>query len=149
MNKKYTKKQIQEAIKYWTKRLNEDDSSSAFHYSKGTYLYITQLNDSFTTPVRKIGSSHGSLQYGEDPETFAKKIKRYNTTVVNDWMPAYLIELSDEDARKVFTCEKELFNMLNQSRIGNKELFTANDAEVQQALESFVQMHPTAKVYSF
>lgn len=44
MNKKYTKKQIQEAIAYWQNKLNtmnESYESRAYNYVTDPYLYIT------------------------------------------------------------------------------------------------------------
>ena len=145
MKKRYTKKQITEAIAYWKKRLNEDASSYHYAYTIDPYLYITELNHCFAEPIRKVGTSHGSQVEREDPETLEKKLKRYNTCVYEDWKAFCQIILDDNDAKKLFACEKELFNLL-KSKYGKKELFKDNDDDVRKAIDEFKIHHPTAEV---
>ncbi len=147
MKKKYTKKQITEAIAYWKKQLNE--GTYHYAYTVEPYLYVTQLNSCFAKPVRKIGSSHGSKVERENPETLEKKLRRYSACVAEDWKAAYQIILDDEDANILFTCEKELFDLLASSRKGNKELFDADDNKVKAAVDEFMLRHPTAELVTY
>ena len=152
MKKTYTKKQITEAIAYWEKQLkmmNEDANGYHYAYTVDPYLYVTTLNSCFATPVRKVGASHGSPAERENPETLNKKLKRYNTCVAEDWEPAYQIILDDADGSKIFTCEKELFELLASSRQGNKELFTADDSAINDAISEFKTRHPTAEIVKY
>lgn len=158
MKKQYTKKQITEAIAYWKKQLKKlDESSSGYHYAYTVepYLYVTQLNSCFAEPVRKVGASHGSKVERENPETLEKKLRRYSTSVTEDWQAAYQIILDDEGARNIFACEEELFDMLAASRRGTtqkgkqKELFDADDNEVKAAIDKFMRNHPTAELVTY
>ena len=152
MKKQYTKKQITEAIAYWKKQLkmmNEDANGYHYAYTVDPSLYVITLNSCFATPVRKVGASHGSPTERENPETLNKKLKRYNTCVIEDWKPAYQIILDDADGSKIFTCEKELFELLASSRQGNKELFTADDSSIDDAISEFKTRHPTAEIVKY
>lgn len=144
--KTYTKKQICEAIAYWKKQLNEDTSLYHYAYTVEPYLYITNLNSCFTTPVRKVGASHGAPEARENPENLEKKLKRYNTYVFEKWTPACQIILDDNDAKKLFTCEKELFSLLGAPFKDSNELFAISDDDMKKAVNEFKARHPTAEI---
>jgi hypothetical protein len=67
----------------------DDNPRDYYDNNKDAYLYITKPNASFTTPLRKVGASHGSRVNPEQSETLRKKLSRYNTCVIYNWTPAY------------------------------------------------------------
>ena len=167
MKKKYTKKQIMESIKYWQKQLklmNESSDASEtwikasnrdFNYApEDPWLYVTQTNDCFVQPTRKIGCSRTD---GPSGESFRRKLIRYSTSTNAGWKPAYqLVFPKEKYSSSIFNIEKEFDDFVIQhggnitgTHGGGRELFAIDDARLSNAIVEFQEKYPEMEVYVY
>lgn len=149
MKKRYTKRQICEAIAYWEKILESTDSDSsiiaekyeiadAYFEKPGTYLYIAS-NPSFVNGIVKIGYSDG--------ETLKKHLTRYSTAVPSQYMPIAQIFFDDNDIN-IKALEKQLMqNFTQYDGNGGIEFFKSSIANAKAKAKEFAakynaQYHP-------
>ena len=145
MKKKYTKKQITEAIAYWKKQLKlMNEASDAkngminerysitdpYFRQSGQYLYIAS-NPSFNGDIVKIGYSDG--------EDLCTHLTRYNTSVPDQFMPIAQIWFNNANIESLEKEFMELFKPHNGS--GGKEFFDATIQDAEKTAQLFARNH--------